>query len=161
MYGLRIAFAGKTRAGKTTSANYLLRTYGFVKISFTGKLIEFAHEFFPDRFEKGEKPQDLIQALHEKLREIDPDVWTKYVTRKIEMPPKDADIVIDDLRRRNDYAAVKSLGFLVVHLDPPNEDEVPYDVLLENEGTVEDLYHKLDALMKLLIAQKQKGVAST
>jgi len=77
------------------------------------------------------------------------------------MPPKDADIVIDDLRRRNDYAAVKSLGFLVVRLDPPNEDEVPYDVLLENEGTVEDLYHKLDALMKLLIAQKQKGVAST
>ena len=105
MYGLRIAFAGKSRSGKTTSSNYLLRTYGFVKISFTGKLIEFAHEFFPDRFEQG-KPQDLIQALHEKLREIDPDVWIKYVTRKIEMLPKDADIVIDDLRWRNDYGAV-------------------------------------------------------
>jgi len=154
MYGLRIAFTGKSRSGKTTSANYLLRTYGFVKISFTGKLIEFAHEFFPDRFEKG-KPQDLIQALHEKLREIDPDFWTKYVTRKIEMLPKDADIVIDDLRYRNDYAAVKSLGFLVVRLDQSNEDDLPYDVLLENEGTVKDLYHKLDALMKLLIAQKQ------
>jgi len=153
MYGIHIAFAGKSRSGKTTSANYLLRTYGFVKISFTGKLIEFAHEFFPDRFEKG-KPQDLIQALHEKLREIDPDVWIKYVTRKIEMLPKDADIVIDDLRWRNDYVAVKSLGFLVVRLDPSNEDEVPYDVLLQNEGTVEDLYHKLDALIKLLIAQK-------
>jgi len=153
MYGLRIAFAGKSRSGKTTSANYLLRTYGFVKISFTGKLIEFAREFFPDRFEKG-KPQDLLQALHEKLREIDPDVWIKYVTRKIEMLPKDADIVIDDLRWRNDYGAVKSLGFLVVRLDPSNEDEVPYDVLLQNEGTVEDLYHKLDALIKLLIAQK-------
>jgi len=153
MYGLRIAFAGKSRSGKTTSANYLLRTYGFVKISFTGKLIEFAHEFFPDRFETG-KPQDLIQALHEKLREIDPDVWIKYVTRKIEMLPKDADIVIDDLRWRNDYGAVKSLGFLVVRLDPSNEDDLPYDVLLENEGTVEDLYRKLDALIKLLIAQK-------
>ena len=153
MYGLRIAFAGKSRSGKTTSANYLLRTYGFVKISFTGKLIEFAHEFFPDRFETG-KPQDLIQAMHEKLREIDPDVWIKYVTRKIEMLPKDADIVIDDLRWRNDYGAVKALGFLVVRLDPSNEDEVPYDVLLQNEGTVEDLYHKLDALIKLLIAQK-------
>ena len=153
MYGLRIAFAGKSRSGKTTSANYLLRTYGFVKISFTGKLIEFAHEFFPDRFETG-KPQDLIQALHEKLREIDPDVWIKYVTRKIEMLPKDADIVIDDLGWRNDYATVKSLGFLVVRLDPSNEDDVPYDVLLQNEGTVEDLYHKLDALIKLLIAQK-------
>jgi len=154
MYGLRIAFAGKTRSGKTTSANYLLRTYGFIKISFTGKLIEFVHEFFPDCFEQGEKPQDLIQALHEKLREIDPDVWIKYVSRKIETLPKDADIVIDDLRFRNDYAAVKSLGFLVVRLDPT--DELPYDVLLENKGTVEDLYHKLDALMKLLIAQKQK-----
>jgi hypothetical protein len=155
MYGLRIAFAGKSRSGKTTSANYLLRTYGFVKISFTGKLIEFAHEFFPDRFEKGEKPQDLIQALHAKLREIDPDVWIKYVTRKIEMLPKDADIVIDDLRHRNDYAGVKALGFLVVRLDPSNEDDLPYDVLLQNEGTVEDLYHKLDALIKLLIAQKR------
>jgi len=154
MYGIRIAFAGKSRSGKTTSANYLLRTYGFVKISFTGKLIEFAHEFFPDRFEKGEKPQDLIQALHEKLREIDPDVWIKYVTRKIETLPKDADIAIDDLRWRNDYGAVKSLGFLVVRLNPSNEDDLPYDVLLENEGTVEDLYHKLDALIKLLIAQK-------
>jgi len=153
MYGLRIAFAGKSRSGKTTSANYLLRTYGFVKISFTGKLIEFVHEFFPDRFETG-KPQDLIQALHEKMREIDPDVWIKYVTRKIEMLPKDADIVIDDLRHRNDYVAVKSLGFLVVRLDPSNEDDLPYDVLLENEGTVEDLYRKLDALIKLLIAQK-------
>jgi len=154
MYGIRIAFAGKSRSGKTTSANYLLRTYGFVKISFTGKLIEFAHEFFPERFEKGEKPQDLIQALHEKLREIDPDVWIKYVTRKIETLPKDADIVIDDLRYRNDYATVKSLGFLVVCLDPSNENDLPYDILLENEGTVEDLYHKLDALIKLLIAQK-------
>jgi len=46
MYGLRIAFAGKTRAGKTTSANYLLRAYGFTKISFTGKLIECARDFF-------------------------------------------------------------------------------------------------------------------
>jgi hypothetical protein len=72
------------------------------------------------------------------------------------MLPKDADIVIDDLRFRNDYGAVKSLGFLVVRLDPTNEDDLPYDILLENEGTVEDLYHKLDALMKLLIAQKQK-----
>jgi hypothetical protein len=70
------------------------------------------------------------------------------------MLPKDADIVIDDLRHRNDYAAVKSLGFLVVRLDQSNEDDLPYDILLENEGTVEDLYHKLDALIKLLIAQK-------
>jgi len=154
MYGLRIAFAGKSRSGKTTSANYLLRTYGFVKISFTGKLIEFAHEFFPDRFESGKKHQDLIQALHEKLREIDPDVWVKYVLRKIEMLPKDADIVIDDLRYSNDYGAVKSLGFLVVRLEKSNEDDLPYDVLLQNEGTVEDLYHKLDALIKLLIAKK-------
>jgi len=155
MYGLRITFAGKTRSGKTTSANYLLRTYGFIKISFTGKLIEFAHEFFPERFEKGEKPQELIQALREKLREIDSDVWVKYVTRKIETLPKDADIVIDDLHFPNEYEAVKSLGFLVVRLDP-NEDGLPYDVLLENDGKVEDLYHKLDALIRLLIAQKQK-----
>jgi len=159
MYGLRIAFAGKTHAGKTTSANYLLRTYGFTKISFTGKLIECAHDLFPEQFKKGEKPQQLIQELSVKMREIDHDVWAKYVTRKIEMLPKDMDIVIDDLRFRNDYADVKSLGFLVVRLD--QTDELPYDVLLENDGNVEDLYRKLDALIKLLIAQKQKSFTPT
>ena len=155
MYGLRIAFAGKTHAGKTTSANYLLRAYGFTKISFTGKLIEFAHEFFPDRFEKGKKPLESIQALREKIQEIDPDAWVKYVLRKIETLPKDADIVIDDLHFPNEYNAIKLLGFLVVRLDPSNEDGLPYDVLLENDGKVEDLYHKLDALIRLLIAHKQ------
>ena len=161
MYGLRIAFAGKTHAGKTTSANYLLRAYGFTKISFTSKLIECAHDFFPEQFEKGEKPQQLIQELGAKMREIDRDVWVKYVMKRVEKLPKETDIVIDDLHFTNEYNAVKSLGFLVVRLDPPNEDELPYDVLLENDGNVEDLYHKLDALMKLLIAQKQKGFTST
>ena len=156
MYGLRIAFTGKTRTGKTTSANYLLRTYGFTKISFTGKLIECAHEFFPEQFEKGEKPQQLIQELGAKMREIDRDVWVKYVTKRVEKLPKETDIVIDDMKFPNEYEAVKSLGFLVVRLDPSNEDELPYDVLLKNDGKVEDLYHKLDALIRLLIAQKQK-----
>jgi len=159
MYGLRIAFAGKTRAGKTTSANYLLRAYGFTKISFTGKLVECARDFFPEQFEKGEKPQQLIQELGAKMREIDHDVWVKYVTKRVEKLPKETDIVIDDMKFPNEYEAVKSLGFLVVRLDPQNE--LPYDVLLENDGNVEDLYHKLDALMKLLIAQKQKGFTHT
>ena len=69
--------------------------------------------------------------------------------------PKETDIVIDDMKFPNEYEAVKSLGFLVVRLDASNEDELPYDVLLKNDGKVEDLYHKLDALIKLLIAQKQ------
>jgi len=159
MYGLRIAFAGKTHAGKTTSANYLLRAYGFTKISFTGKLIECAHDLFPEQFEKGEKPQQLIQELSAKMREIDHDVWAKYVTKRVEKLPKETDIVIDDIKFPNEYEAIKSLGFLVVRLDPT--DELPYDVLLENDGNVEDLYHKLDALMKLLIAQKQKGFTPT
>ena len=86
--------------------------------------------------------------MHEKLREIEPDIWIKYVTRKIETLPKDADIVIDDLRHR------KIFGLSCRAPRSIKRRRLPYDVLLENEGTVEDLYHKLDALIKLLIAQK-------
>ena len=86
------------------------------------------------------------------MREIDRDVWVKYVTKRVEKLPKETDIVIDDMKFSNEYEAVKSLGFLVVRLDPT--DELPYDVLLDNDGSVEDLYHKLDALIKLLNTRK-------
>ena len=90
MQGVRIAFSGKMQVGKTTSADYLVRRYGFVKLSFAGKLKEIAHDLFPEQFEKGEKPRKLLQDLGIKMREIDEDVWARYVIRKVESLRKKA-----------------------------------------------------------------------
>jgi len=167
MQGVRIAFSGKMQVGKTTSANYLVKKYGFVKLSFAGKLKEIAHDLFPEQFEKGEKPHKLLQDLGIKMREIDEDVWARYVIRKVDSLPKESNVAIDDLRFLNEYKAVKNAGFFVVRIMrdvPPSplsnhqsETEVermPFDWVIYNIRSFERLYKALDRVLMLANMEK-------
>jgi len=167
MQGVRIAFSGKMQVGKTTSADYLVRRYGFAKLSFAGKLKEIAHDLFPEQFENGEKPRKLLQDLGIKMREIDEDVWARYVIRKVESLPKESNIAIDDLRFLNEYEAVKNAGFFVVRIVrdvPPSPfsnhqsetevEKMPFDWVIYNTSTFERLYESLDRV--LMLANKEK-----
>ena len=160
MQGVRIAFSGKMQVGKTTSAEYLVRKYGFVKLSFAGKLKEIAHDLFPEQFEKGEKPRKLLQDLGIKMREIDEDIWARYVIRKVESLPKESNVAIDDLRFLNEYEAIKNVGFFVVRIIrdvPPSpfsnhqsETEVermPFDWVIYNTSSFGRLYEALDRIL--------------
>ena len=163
MQGLRIAFSGKMQVGKTTSADYLVQKYGFNKLSFAGKLKEIAKDLWPEQFECGQKPRKLLQDLGMKMREIDQDVWVKYLVRIVRSLPKESNIVVDDLRFMNEYKVLKNEGFFIVRIvrevppspfdDHPSEKEVeqmPYDLLLQNTGTLDMLYEKLDKIMEML-----------
>ena len=163
MQGFRIAFAGKMQVGKTTSADYLVQKYGFIKLSFAGKLKEIAKDLWPEQFESGQKPRKLLQDLGMKMREIDQDVWVKYLVRIVRSLPKESNIVVDDLRFMNEYKALKNEGFFIVRIvrevppspfdDHPSEKEVeqmPYDLLLLNTETLDMLYEKLDKIMEMV-----------
>jgi len=169
MQGLRIAFSGKMQVGKTTSAEYLVRKYGFVKLAFADKLKEIARDLFPEQFEKGEKPRKLLQDLGIKMREIDEDVWVNYVMRKIKSLPKETNITIDDLRFLNEYKALKNEGFFVVRIIrnvPPSPylnhqseievDKMPYDWVIYNTSTLENLYAELDKVVEMLSKNERK-----
>jgi len=164
-----MAFSGKMQVGKTTSADYLVQKYGFIKLSFAGKLKEIAKDLWPEQFECGQKPRKLLQDLGMKMREIDQDVWVNYVLRIVRSLPKESNIVIDDLRFMNEYKALKNEGFFVVRIlrevppspldDPPSEKEVeqmPYDLLLLNTGTLDRLYEKLDKIMEMVSKNERK-----
>jgi len=167
MQGVRIAFSGKMQVGKTTSADYLVRRYGFVKLSFAEKLKEIAHDLFPEQFEIDEKPRKLLQDLGMKMREIDEDVWARYVIRKVESLPKENNGAIDDLRFLNEYEAVKNAGFFVVrivrdvhpsplsnHQRETEVEKMPFDWVIYNTSTFERLYDALDRV--LMLANKEK-----
>jgi len=169
MQGLRIAFSGKMQVGKTTSADYLVQKYGFNKLSFAGKLKEIAKDLWPEQFECGQKPRKLLQDLGMKMREIDQDVWVKYLVRIVRSLPKESNIVVDDLRFMNEYKVLKNEGFFIVRIvrevppspfdDHPSEKEVeqmPYDLLLLNTGTLDRLYEKLDKIMEMVGKNERK-----
>lgn len=157
----RIAFTGHAGVGKTTSANYLVEHFGFTKLSFAGKLKEIARELFPDQFVGTEKPRKLFQDLGMKMRELDEDVWAKYVMRIVEKEPNKK-YVIDDLRFLNESYYCKMYDFVIVKIVGPQRtvlseierrhqseleiDEIEPDYIIENYGTLDELYSKLRLL---------------
>ena len=158
----KVAFAGKMQVGKTTSADYLVQKYGFVKLSFAGKLKEIAKDLWPEQFAGNEKPRKLLQDLGIKMRELDEAVWARYLVRKVREYSEGTKFAVDDLRFLNEYELLKKEGFFVVRIIrdvPPSPfgnhqsevevDKMPYDALIFNTGTFADLYASLDRLVSM------------
>ena len=73
---MKIAIIGKMCSGKTTIANLIYEQNNDYEIfSFGGKIKELAKELFNMK----DKDRSLIINIASKLREIDEDVWAKYV----------------------------------------------------------------------------------
>ena len=124
---IKIAFFGPATSGKTWSAKYLLDNYIFARVAFADKLKSICSELFGVTSKNGTDRQ-ILQAVGQKMREIDPDVWIKYLLNTVKyveqfkgtayVPP--VNIVLDDLRYANEALALKEAGFLLVHVDVPH-----------------------------------------
>jgi len=136
-----VAFTGKMGSGKSTAAK-TLEEFGFERFSFATKLKELAE----DLFEMKEKDRKLLQDFGSALREIDQDVWVKYLMRKIGLcvfrcieDKQPARIVIDDLRYLNEAHILKQNGFILVRLICLNES-LRFD-WLQKHGTLDGQGH--------------------
>ena len=93
---MKIAIYGPMCSGKTTIAT-IIKEYNpnYEIYSFGQKIKEIAIELFAM---KG-KDRSLLITIGDKMREIDQDVWVKYIIQKT----KDIDdCIIDDLRFQNE-----------------------------------------------------------
>ena len=91
----------------------------FQLFSFAEKLKSVTHDLFWDQFEVVGGKENTVSQLHknrslyvdvgQRMRDIDPDIWTKYVLKEI----KTQTIIIDDLRFKNEMNALKKEDELV------------------------------------------------
>jgi dCMP deaminase len=116
---VRVLLVGKAGAGKDTVADHLVRRYGFVRYAFADRLKEIARDLFPEAF-VGPKPRALLQNLGEAVRRVDPDVWARYVLRRVEAE-NPARAVITDCRYANEFELCSVAGFLPVLVSCPDE----------------------------------------
>jgi dephospho-CoA kinase len=163
---LNIAFCGWAGSGKSEAAQYLQREYDFNVVSFADGIKHIDRYLFGF----GKKDRKRLQLIGEFFRSIDPDIWVK---RLIETVGDDDKFVCDDLRRLNEYEALKNKNFHIVRI-VANEDvrverlmkrdghcdvSLMYnesengcaDLVLpeiENNGTLEEFYAKLDEMME-------------
>ena len=106
---MKIAIIGKMGSGKSTCAKYLEDKYNFKIHSFGGPVKKYAKEIFNQK----DKNRELIQTFAQKIKEIDNDVWVKYLINNINHADN---IVVDDLRFPNEHSVLKKEGFTIIKL---------------------------------------------
>ena len=113
---MKIGICGKMCSGKSTLAGKIINQYKNIykedckKDSLANKVYELAYELF----EMKEKDRFLLQQIGTKMRDIDKDVWIKYIIKK----HKNTDnIIIDDVRYINEILELKNNGYFIIRLE--------------------------------------------
>lgn len=114
---MKVAFIGKICSGKSYISNQLADIYDCKIFSFASKIKELATELFDMK----QKDRKLLQDLGEKMKEIDYDVWVKYLTNQIINEER---VIIDDLRYINEYNSLKNFGFIIIKLEISKEEQI-------------------------------------
>lgn len=111
---MKIAICGGIGCGKSYVAQYLKDKYDFKILSFGGKVKDIAYDLFGLKH----KNRQVIQDVAEKMKEIDPDIWIKYIQNKIDLHTNLNDnIVIDDLRFPNEYENLINNDFCIIRIN--------------------------------------------
>ena len=166
-----IGFAGKARSGKDTAGAYLVENYQFLRYSFAQPLKDATKIMFHltdkqiENKEKaaepwGRSPRELYQKVGTDIaRAIDPNVWVKGAEIfKQDNPGRS--IVITDVRFSNEAFWIRSQGGVVVFLESKTRGIHEHtghssengltgedvDLIIENDGTIEALYVKLEEM---------------
>lgn len=170
---LKIALIGGARTGKDTIANYLGSKAGFKRLAFGDSLKDFLFEVFPD-LPREPKPRQAIIDFGQSCRDIDPLVWIKQLDRTARTYEKNgyANFVITDVRQANEIDYCREKGYLLVKVEASKEAQVKralaggevldtenildslalsfdsYDLKIENNGSLLDLYQQVDKLLE-------------
>lgn len=113
---MKIAISGPMCSGKSTIANMIIKSNPEYNIySFGQKIKDLASELF--NMDKSVKDRSLIIDIASKMREIDPDVWAKYIIKQTQY---ENHCIIDDLRFQNELNLLQKDDdwiFIILNVD--------------------------------------------
>lgn len=143
---ISIGLIGKMGSGKDTAADYLINTYGYVRVSFAAPLKELVIEADPlvthwthdnvmvpihlsDVLEKMDfeaakrqypEVRRVLQRIGQGARRIDPDYWVRMALKEIRDREYDGvPVVVTDVRYLNEALALKARGFTLARIVRP------------------------------------------
>jgi hypothetical protein len=166
MKKLRIAVGHQARVGKDTFADYVNDQYKCTTVKFATKLYEITESIQRTLGVEVAKDPVLLQTIGDKMRShYGEDIFVKQLVNEIadiEKNNPDQNIIITDLRRINEFIAVKNLGFITIRIikpdrvidrDPSHISEVDlidckFDYEIINDGTLGQFYGKINHILE-------------
>ncbi len=159
---MRIAVGHKARSGKDTFADYFARKYTGKKLQFAKPLYNITNRIQAYYGLSEEKDTGLLQLVGNSARdECGDDIWLNALLANL---PPTGNVVVTDLRYRNEFCKLRELGFVLVkinrtdrqndrdqnHVSETDLDGMEFDYEIENNGSLEDFYGKIDALISFI-----------
>lgn len=169
-----VGIAGPAGSGKDTVGAWFVKNYGFKRYAMASALkAGMAAMGFPEPVDRAMKEQaipgfsftwrEAAQRLGTEWgRGLDPAIWIKIAQRDIALIGDS--VVITDIRFENEAAMLRASGGTLIHIlgrkadlgvhqDHVSEKPVliypDTDVILDNRGSLEDLYEQLEGFMNV------------
>jgi len=169
-----VGLCGRKGSGKGVASSYLVEGAGFTLVKFAQPLktmlrslglgeahIEGSLKEKPSPLLDGNTPRWAMQSLGTEWGRdcMGEDFWVLQWERVArDVLDHDGVLVADDVRFENEAAAVRSMGGILIEImrpgikhDDSHASETLYgfepDAVLYNEGTIQDLTHKIDAVV--------------
>jgi hypothetical protein len=174
-----IGICGKARAGKDTIARYLFETEGFTRIAFADPVKQAAQHIFglshAQTWDDDLKnivipywdmtPRQMFQKLGTDATHpiFGPDVWMKRWYIAYAQLHETDHIVVPDVRYDLELAGIRQLGGTIItvrrgeglggaegqHISENGLSMAP-DYVIENDGSLNDLYLSVDAVLETM-----------
>lgn len=143
---IKIGIIGKMGSGKSTLANKIIEYFRFKGItvhkhSFAEGVYKIARELFG----MTHKNRLLLQSIGSKMREIDDEVWVKDLLKK-----SHKNIIVDDVRYKNEIKSLKKNGFILIKLDIPTDIQIQRLSLIYNGDPTEFIHHSSENFIDLV-----------
>ena len=163
---MRLAVSGISRSGKDTIVNYLVKTRGMKHFALASKVKQIATDFYgiPGEAYYEANPEERNRIIYNGQTAV--DLWIK-VTKVIKahdpeyfarFTPCGDNIAISDLRFKEEYNFLKRVGYKFIRVirpgvvsDRPTDhelDDAHFDATIINDGSLKDLYAKVDLLYR-------------
>lgn len=148
-----IYFVGKAGAGKSYSAKFMIKKYGYRVAKFAYPVYMIAEKYF----DMTEKDRKLLQIIGTDAgrEQIDSEIWVtrfkqdmtivKLTAENLNIPlPK---YTMDDCRFPNEHRVLQELGFMGIYIDV--SDERRKQRLIGRDGSAQEktLNHKSEMLI--------------
>lgn len=130
MQELKIAFAGKMRAGKDTAVDHFMKRFpDALHLKFADPLYDIKNYICRVAgFDEKEKHRELLMWLGtDYCRRLNPKVWVDNLLLRSNLKSRLAPIqLVSDARFKNEFEALKAAGWFLVKIERPDIERLKF-----------------------------------